>query len=653
MSQDLNAYLAIPKNDGFGDIVSVSSSKPAGLGRSPKNRIVLRDDLCSREHAEVVFVSGEWYLRDLKSTNGSFLNGSRISKDELLQPGDEIRVGHSKFIFYESLDELPGIPTDTINESSVTSAYEIKKRLTQTKYSEFVNTTKTNTTKANTAQPKSDDVADSEKHSEKESFAALYRLALEMGLADNPHSLCEIVSSALLKLTTADVAAVLKLKEGKDLEPVSYKTKSETINTYHKCSAYVSRDVLSTRQAVLAENVASRQNLKSRESLTELNVTSLICAPIFAGEKLLGVLHIYTTGTSVGLDQEDLELTLAVARQFGNSWAQLLNHSSLKAEVRELKERLKPDLEIVGRSDALQKLDQQIRRAAETKATVLIRGESGVGKELVARAVHEHSPRRDKPFICLNCAALTETLLESELFGHEKGAFTGATERLIGKFEAAEGGTIFLDEIGEMALSTQAKFLRVLEGQSFERVGGNVQIKVDVRVVAATNRGLEEAVRDGDFRKDLFYRLQVVQFEVPPLRNRKDDILPISEHFLKRFSKETGRGLKSFSTAAMLKLQNHSWPGNIRELRNCIERAVALATQSATTLDESDIWLPQAELQTATNLNFEPCTMEEMERRHIEAMLNYTIWNKSKAAELLGIERSTLDRKIKAFQMKK
>ena len=246
---------------------------------------------------------------------------------------------------------------------------------------------------------------------------------------------------------------------------------------------------------------------------------------------------------------------------------------------------------MVGESEALNTVVSQVARVGETKATVLIRGESGVGKELVARAIHTASPRRDGPFVCLNCAALTETLLESELFGHEKGSFTGATERLIGKFESADQGTIFLDEIGEMAISTQAKFLRVLEGHPFERVGGNTPIKADVRVVAATNRPLEEAVRAGTFRRDLFFRLQVVQLDVPPLRDRADDIPILADHFLKRFARETGRKIKGFTPRALEKLKSYRWPGNVRELRNVIERAVA--SGSGPQLDAADIWLSE------------------------------------------------------------
>src|SRR5262249_12651245 len=218
---------------------------------------------------------------------------------------------------------------------------------------------------------------------------------------------------------------------------------------------------------------------------------------------------------------------------------------------------------------------------------------SGVGKELVARAIHYSSPRRDGPFVCLNCAALTETLLESELFGHEKGAFTGATDKKIGKFEAADTGTIFLDEIGEMNSGTQAKFLRVLEGHPFERVGGSTPIRVNVRVVAATNQSLEQGIQNGTFRRDLFYRLQVIEIRVAPLRERREDIPLLAEHFLRRFVRETGRKIKGFTQAALQKMEEYHWPGNVRELRNVVERAVALSIGPV--LDAGDIWLSSLE----------------------------------------------------------
>jgi DNA-binding NtrC family response regulator len=286
---------------------------------------------------------------------------------------------------------------------------------------------------------------------------------------------------------------------------------------------------------------------------------------------------------------------------------------------------------------------------------VLIRGESGVGKELVARAIHYSSPRKQGPFVTLNCAAITETLLESELFGHEKGAFTGATEKKIGKFEAAHHGTIFLDEIGEMAVSTQAKLLRILEGHPFERVGGSTPIKVDVRVVAATNQPLEQGLQEGKFRRDLYFRLQVVEIRVAPLRERRSDIVKLADHFLKRFVRETGRKIRAFTPAALHKLEQYGWPGNVRELRNVVERAVAL--NQGPMLDAGDIWLsavePAGPSPSADGDVFEPLSLEEIEKRFIMKTLQHTDWNKSQAASILGIERSTLDRKIKAYELQR
>jgi DNA-binding NtrC family response regulator len=274
----------------------------------------------------------------------------------------------------------------------------------------------------------------------------------------------------------------------------------------------------------------------------------------------------------------------------------------------------------------------------------------------VARAIHYSSLRKDGPFVCLNCAALTETLLESELFGHEKGSFTGATEKKIGKFEAAHQGTIFLDEIGEMNVGTQAKLLRILEGHPFERVGGSVPIRVDVRVVAATNQPLEHAIANNHFRRDLFFRLQVVEIRVPPLRERKSDVPLLAEHFLQRFVRETGRRIRGFTEAALRKMEEYHWPGNVRELRNVVERAVALGTGPL--LDVSDIWLssldpvPSSPTPDAAS-TYQPLPLEEIEKRHILETLEHTDWNKSQSAHILQIERSTLDRKIKGYGLKR
>jgi DNA-binding NtrC family response regulator len=253
----------------------------------------------------------------------------------------------------------------------------------------------------------------------------------------------------------------------------------------------------------------------------------------------------------------------------------------------------------------------------------------------------------------LNCAALSEDLLASELFGHERGAFTGATDRKIGKFEAADGGTLMLDEIGEMSASIQAKFLRVLEGHPFERVGGSKPVSVDVRVIAATNRDLEKEVAENRFRRDLFFRLRVLEIIVPSLRKRQDDIVPLATHFLERFRTETGRKIQGFTPAAINQLMAYRWPGNIRELKNVVERAVVLCR--AEYIDQQDLLLSKLSTagdtteQRPMDLAFRPVSLEDMERQHIWSTLNYTGWNKSRTAVLLGIERSTLDRKIRRY----
>jgi DNA-binding NtrC family response regulator len=326
----------------------------------------------------------------------------------------------------------------------------------------------------------------------------------------------------------------------------------------------------------------------------------------------------------------------------------------LRKENEQLKaalDRAQQSPEIVGQSPAMQEVMRLIERAGPTEKAILIQGESGTGKELVARALQRASQRADKPMVVINCAALPETLLESELFGHEKGAFTGATERKRGKFEAADGGTLMLDEIGEMSAEIQAKFLRVLEGHSFERVGGQEPIRVDVRVVAATNRDLQSMVRDGQFRQDLYYRLNVVEIVVPPLRSRGKDCLQLAQFFLDRFNAEMGRKIEGFTEAAKKRLVAYSWPGNIRELKNVVERAVVLSTK--TEIDAADLALTPAieggSMSTAYAETPAEMTLAELEREHIERVLRHTDGNKSRASTILGIERSTLDRKLKKF----
>ena len=332
-----------------------------------------------------------------------------------------------------------------------------------------------------------------------------------------------------------------------------------------------------------------------------------------------------------------------------------LTERSQQLKIKELQERLKHNQnadDMIGKSAELNKVRAMISKAAPTKASVLITGESGVGKELVARAIHNQSPRKENAFIVVHCAALSETLLESELFGHEKGAFTGADSLAHGKFELADGGTIFLDEIGEINLSTQIKLLRVLQERSFERVGGEKTINVDIRIVAATNKNLEEEVRAGKFREDLFYRLNVVRIEMPALRERKDDIPLLMHGFLKEFNIENQKNILGFDNRAKAAILKYSWPGNIRELRNCVESAVVMCTKDQISFDD----LPST-VRSGCDISAitipAGITMNEAEKIIITENLALNNGNKTKAAETLGIGRKTLHRKLIEYGIEK
>jgi transcriptional regulator with GAF, ATPase, and Fis domain len=673
MSAAPTAYLVVRREDGFGDVFPLVPGQAYTLGRANTNRIVLKDDLCSREHAEVSFAAGSWRVRDLNSLNGTRVNDERLDGEHELAPNDDVYLGRTHLLFIEDMNQLPDLPPPAVDPEGVS----IRKRLGQTRFL--------------TPQPPApEEVADpsaktmggaTPRHALSRDLSLLYRLALDMGSANSYEDLCRIVLNALLEAIPADVGAILSVSRngasrpngspppgvragevggkglrGVELEVTAHRHRDPSLHDYKRVSEYVSNEVLATREAILAEDVARDRYLRNRESLNDLKATSLICAPIQFGDRVLGLIHLYCTNPDKALDPEDLEFAVAVAKQLGGVIHQMQRQQSLTAENRSLRDQLRVESELIGSSPAMKDIDLQISRVASTNATCLIRGESGVGKELVARALHYSSLRREGPFVCLNCAALTETLLESELFGHEKGSFTGATEKKIGKFEAANHGTIFLDEIGEMNVGTQAKLLRILEGHPFERVGGSVPIRVDVRVLAATNQPLEQAMHAGAFRRDLFYRLQVVEIRVPPLRERKSDVRPLAEHFLQRFVRETGRKIRGFSAAALKKMEEYNWPGNVRELRNVIERAVALG--NGPLLDVGDIWLSSLDLSTPGPTSpgeaaYKPLSLDDVEQQHILRTLEHTDWNKSQAAAILNIERSTLDRKIIKYGLKR
>ncbi|HVJ86452.1 MAG TPA: sigma 54-interacting transcriptional regulator [Caulifigura sp.] len=671
-------YLVVQRGPARLEVVDLIPGTRLTIGRSPGNRIIIPDPKCSRQHCEIYGRDNRWFLRDLDSRNGVVVDGQRISADWELELGQTISFGACQVVFTD-------VHPDLVTSNSVTPSdpYAIIERKGGTQF-------------------------DRPRRSSQDGPGAseLFQLARAMNSAADTVALADCVLEGVVKGTGADVGGVLlfpSMAGGADSSQLRLVSVRGSENTGF--SKYLSDIVVHDHEALLAHDISENSLLMARDSITSLSAKSAICAPVRHKGAVVGVIHLYTTTEGRALDADCLEFTLAVADQFGSVLEAVREREQLavglsrvESQFHELRQQLAVETELVGRSPLLDKVRNAIARVAPTDATVMIRGESGVGKELVARAVHFNSNRRTGPFVCVNCAALTETLLESELFGHEKGAFTGASAQKAGKFEQAHMGTIFLDEVGEMSPDIQSKFLRVLEGNPFERVGGDKSINVDVRVVTATNRNLEVAVRDGKFRQDLFFRLQVIEVLVPPLREHPEDIPAITQHFLERFGRKSRVRVKGLNREAIELLKRHPWPGNVRELRNVVERAVILTDREVLTpaditlssieaaiesppvrgaagstaptrseapaerptepgprsapssipvltpIDPNRIWLEMAE---------EGATLDEIDKLYIHAVLEHCKWNKSNAARLLDIERTTLDRRLKRYGLER
>ncbi|MDR1484916.1 MAG: sigma 54-interacting transcriptional regulator [Planctomycetaceae bacterium] len=674
LTQSENAYLIRIQNGEQKELVPFTSETEVTIGRSVENQISLLDDRCSRFHAKIYFDCGKWLLQDLGSRNGTFVDGKQILAASCeLQQDSLIQIGHSTLKFgsgtHENTDTVAtleedevhsgifGVTSETLRapETGNETATGILRRSSQTSLLKIDSDDKPNSQLVTRAG---------------HGAVELCRLAYQLGKAGEINQIARAAIEGLLKATGADGAGLwlfpYNLKSAQNASDIRLVANATLENLqYNVITEYIVSTIFDKKEACLFNepNIDSKTGSKTKQP--EGNVNTL-AAPIRFQNGIQGLIHLYTVKENKQFDDADLQYTLAVADTLGVALANMNKQKELAANLNQvrkennnLREMLQMNSEIVGKSDAMAQVNNLILRAAAGKATVLIRGESGVGKELIARAIHLASPRKSKQLICMNCAAISENLLESELFGHERGSFTGATERKIGKFEAANTGTLFLDEIGEMSQSLQAKFLRVLEGSSFERVGGNSTITVDVRVLAATNRDLEKEVADGRFRHDLFFRLRVLEIIVPPLRKRAEDIPLLAEYFLDRYCKETGRRYDGFDPDAMRTLISYRWPGNIRELKNVIERAVVLGNGQY--IQEQDLLLSTLNTTGESGIRlidepqdvFIPLSLEDMERNHIIRTLEHLQWNKSLVAKQLGIERTTLDRKIKRYGLEK
>jgi len=508
---------------------------------------------------------------------------------------------------------------------------------------------------------------------------ALMRASQAVADGEDAMSVCRLLAEQAAAVLDAEGASLLLLdKSGQRLrfEVATGPAKGTVEGMEFEVSEGIAGQVVRTGRAVRVDDAASNRNFfPDVDERTKIRTRSLMAAPLTHRDEVFGVIEVINPTDRPRFNDRDLELFRVFANLTAAAAANAQTIDRLTRANRVLASPSAPP-RVIGESRAMRDVLSLCRKVAGTQTNVLLTGASGTGKEVGARAIHALSPRRDEPFVAVNCAAFSESLLESELFGHEKGAFTGASEQRAGVFEVADGGTLFLDEIGELPSGSQAKMLRVLQERRYMRVGGSRELACDVRIIAATNRDLEAEARLGRFREDLYYRLSVFPIEMPGLASRKEDIRPLAEHFLELVRADTGVAVRGFTEAALERLEGYEWPGNIRELRNVVERA-ALVCDGV--IEAGDLALRTGRLSEAAGrpalgtMDAAGAASEErltgasavaqeaggeadeeaQERRLVEEELGACRWNVSKAARRLGVTRDVLRYRIKKFGLRK
>jgi transcriptional regulator with GAF, ATPase, and Fis domain len=591
---------------------------PLSLGRDTANQIMIGDRAVSRLHCTITHVSPDVYeISDLESHNGTFVNGIQITRTPI-RHGDRIRVGSSEFAFLTGEDE----DNDAGSQSSDAGKQTTGRVLTTL----FLDQRSGLPSNASGIGRMARDLS------------AFFKIA---DLINSFHDV-EGLQPKLLEL----IFEVIPAAQGAIVLQSSPNEEPSPPCTWR-------REGGAKPEMVIREEWAQRAMWERcavfTAASTELD-EHVLCVPLVGVENILGVIYLTSPATSPPFSEEHALFLSSVSRIAAVSLENLLKLDSLRAENQRLRADVGEDT-MIGESRAMSRVTEFIARVAKGDSTVLIRGESGTGKELVARAIHASSSRPSKPFVAINCAAIPETLLESELFGHEKGAFTGAAATKKGKFETAEDGTLLLDEIGEMAPLLQAKLLRVLQQREFERLGGTRLLPFNARVIAATNKNLEQAIKAGEFRQDLYYRLNVVSVALPPLRERCQDIPTLALHFAKRFAAKSKRGFKGISAEARSLLMQYSWPGNIRELENAIERAIVLGLTDEILPED----LPEALLQEQSSEMTAALyhnTLNQTKKQLVVTAMDDAKGNHIEAARLLGIHPKYLHRLIKNLNLK-
>ena len=611
------------------------------VGRDSTNSVRLADSLLSRRHCRVTREGAGFLLTDLESLNGTFVNGRPV-REHALAEGDLIDVGESRLVFLTAEGEPEALISNPValSDREMTAQTTLRLKVEEARY----------------LRPES-------AWAEPPALADIARdLALLIRVSTSVNSIreTELLQRELLRLVfeavPAERGAILLVGDDGRIVSELGLDRAGDVSRAVEVSRTIFGQVVEEGTAVLAADL-TEGGQDTSESLRAARLSSLLCAPLVLYGRALGAVYLTAADPSTHFDEGHLQIVTVICRVAAAALDNARRVERLESENDLLREEATVEHGMVGESAAMRKVYQFIARVAPADTTVLIRGESGTGKELAARALHSNGPRRERPFVAINCAALTETLLESELFGHERGAFTGALAQKKGKLEVADGGTLFLDEVGEMAPVLQAKLLRVLQEREFERVGGTRTIRVDVRVVAATNRDLEEAVRAGAFRQDLYYRLNVVSFEMPPLRGRREDIPLLASYFVARYAAKFKRKVTGLSPEARACLTAYDWPGNVRELENAVERAVVLGSTDRLLPED----LPETVLEAEPDADAGAAppavtkyheALREAKRQLILGALRQSSGSFTEAARLLGVHPNYLHRLIRNLNLR-
>jgi transcriptional regulator with GAF, ATPase, and Fis domain len=598
---------------------------PLSVGRDSANQVMIGDSAVSRKHCTITQVSpGIYEICDLDSHNGTYVNGSQVSRTPI-RHGDRIRIGASEFVFL--IGEDKDKDNDKDNKAGPQASGDGKQTTSGTLTAMFLDQRSGLPSNASGIGRMARDLS------------AFFKIANLINSFHDVQALQRELLELIAEVIPASQAAIV-------LQPNANEEPSPACTW--------SRDGDAKRKMVIREEWAKRAMWERCAVFTSASTPApdehVLCVPLLAVENILGVIYLTSPATSPPFGEDHAYFLSSVSRIAAVSLENLLMLDSLRAENQRLRSDVGADT-LIGESRAMLRVTEFIGRVAKGDSTVLIRGESGTGKELVARAIHANSLRPSKPFVAINCAAIPETLLESELFGHEKGAFTGAAAAKKGKFEAAEDGTLLLDEIGEMAPLLQAKLLRVLQQREFERLGGTRLLPFNARVIAATNKNLEQAIKAGEFRQDLYYRLNVVSVALPPLREHREDIPTLALYFASKFAAKSKRGFKGISAEARSLLMQFSWPGNVRELENAIEHAIVLGLTDEILPEDLPETLSEgqsSEMAAALYHN----TLNQTKKQLVITAMDDAKGNHMDAARLLGIHPKYLHRLIKNLNLK-